>query len=168
MNLFEIDREITALIENGFNEECIDIDTGEIDTEKAEKFLVNLQLERDIKLDNYGKIIKNMQAEAKALEEQEKVFNKRRKTLEKKIEWFKKAVVSSLMMSGEKKFQSINVVLTTTKSTKVEVDESILDKQYMRECIEYEPDKKAIKERLSKGEEIPGAWLVTNLNLQIK
>lgn len=168
MNLFEIDRQIEELIENGFNGECLDIETGEIDREKAERFLADLQIERDVKLDNYGKYVKNLEAQAKALKEEEDKFKLRRQRLERKAEWFKKAIVSSLMLSGDKKFESVNVVLTTLKSQKVEVDESVIDKRFMREKIEYAPDKKAIKEALSNGEDVPGAWIVTNINLQIK
>ncbi len=168
MNLFEIDREIEKLIEFGFNEECIDADTGEIDTEKVELFLSNLQVEKEVKLDNYGRYIKNLEAEAKALEEQEKIFKQRRQRLERKAEWFKKAVVSSLMLSGDKKFESLNVVFSTRKTQKVEVDEKVLDKRYMREKVEYSADKELIKQAIANGEEVPGAWIVTNINLTVK
>ena len=168
MNLFEIDKNIEEIINNGFNEQCIDVETGEIDTQKAELFLANLQVEKEIKLDNYGKYIKNLEAEAKALEEQEKIFKQRRQRLEKKAEWFRKAVVSSLMLSGEKKFESVNVVFSTRKTQKVEVDESVLDKRYMREKIEYSADKELIKNAIANGEDIAGAWIVTNINLTVK
>ena len=168
MNLFEIDREIEKLIEFGFNEECIDEGTGEIDTEKVELFLSNLQVEKELKLDNYGKYIKNLEAEAKALDEQEKIFKQRRQRLERKAEWFKKAVVSSLMLSGDKKFESLNVVFSTRKTQKVEVDESVLDKRYMREKVEYSADKDLIKKAIANGEEVPGAWIETNINLTVK
>lgn len=168
MNLFEIDNNILQLIENGFNNDCIDIETGEVDVEKAERFLSELQIERELKLDNYGKIVKNLEAEAKALKEQEEIFKKRRQALERKSEWFKKAIVSSLMLAGERKFESVNVMLSTSKSHKVEVDETILDKRFLREKIERTPDKKAIKDAITNGEEIIGAWLVTNINLTVK
>ena len=168
MNLFEIDREIEKLIEFGFNEECIDANTGEIDTEKVELYLSNLQIEKEVKLDHYGRYIKNLEAEAKALEEQEKIFKQRRQRLERKAEWFKKAVVSSLMLSGDKKFESINVVFSTRKTQKVEVDEKVLDKRYMREKVEYSADKELIKQAIANGEEVPGAWIVTNINLTVK
>lgn len=168
MNLFQIDAEIEKLIEYGFNEECLDLETGEIDTEKAERYLADLQIERDVKLDNYGKYVKNLEAEIKAFEEQEKIFKQRRQRLEKKAEWFKKAIVSSLMLSGEKKFESVACVMTTRKTQNVEVDESILDKRFMREKIEYSADKRMIKEAIANGEEILGAWIVTNINLTVK
>ena len=168
MNLFEIDRSIQELIENGFNGECIDAETGEIDTEKAERFLADLQIEKEVKLDNYGKYVKNLTAEAKALKEQEEIFAKRRKAIENKAEWFKRAIVSSLMLSGDRKFESVNCVLNTSKSQKVEVDEEILDKRFMREKIEYSADKNAIKEAIKNGEEVVGAWMVTNINLTVK
>lgn len=168
MTLFEIDRQVQELIEQGFNADCIDLETGEIDSAKAEKFLADLDVEREIKLDNYGKYIKNMKAEAKALAEQEKVFETRRKALERKIEWFEKAVVSSLMLNGEKDFKSVNVVFTTRKSQKVEIDESNLAKKYFVKKIELKPDKKAVGELLKQGHKIKGAWMVTNINLQVK
>lgn len=168
MTLFEIDRSIQELIENGFNGECLNAETGEVDTAKAEKFLADLQIDRDVKLDNYGKIIKNMKAEVKALDEEEKRFKARRQALERRIGWFEKAVISSLMISGAKSFTSVNVVFSTRKSQSVEVNEELLDKQYLREKTTYEPDKKTLAQKLKDGEEIPGAWLVTNLNLTVK
>lgn len=168
MNLFEIDRQIEELIENGFNNECFDFETGEIDTEKAERFLADLQVEREVKLDNYGKYFKNLKAQAKALKEQEEIFAKRRKAIENKAEWFRRAIISSLMLSGERKYESVNCVLKTTKSQMVEVNEEILDKRFMREKVEYTPDKTAIKEAIKNGEEVVGAWMVTNINLTVK
>jgi hypothetical protein len=72
------------------------------------------------------------------------------------------------MLSGDRKFESVNCVLNTSKSLKVEVDEEILDKRFMREKIEYSADKKAIKEAIKNGEEVVGAWMVTNINLTVK
>jgi hypothetical protein len=168
MNLFQIDKQIEELVEYGFNNECFDFETGEIDTEKAERFLADLQVEREVKLDNYGKYVKNLEAQAKALKEEEDKFKQRRQRIERKAEWFKKAIVSSLMLNGDKKFESVNVVLSTTKSHKVEVDAEMLDKRFMREKVEYTPDKTAIKEAIKNGEEVVGAWMVTNINLTVK
>lgn len=168
MTLFEIDRNVQELIEQGFNHDCIDVETGEVDNEKAERYLADLNIEREIKLENYGKYIKNMEAEEKAIAEQLKVFEARRKTLQRKIEWFKKAIISSLMLSGEKEFKTINVVLTTRKSQKVEVDEEKLSKQYCIEKLTYNPDKKMLAELLKQGQVIDGAWMVTNINLNVK
>jgi hypothetical protein len=54
-------------------------------------------------------------------------------------------------------------------SKSVEVtDCNQLPKEYLKEKIEINPDKTAIKKALEQGEIIPGALLVTKSNLQIK
>ena len=40
-SLYLIDNEIIELLENGFNMACIDAETGEIDEQKAQAYLVS-------------------------------------------------------------------------------------------------------------------------------
>ena len=39
MNLFDIKSSLYELLENGYNEECVDPETGEFDEEKAKALL---------------------------------------------------------------------------------------------------------------------------------
>ena len=61
MTLYEIESELLALLENGFNAACIDED-GVINEERAAEYLEKLPIERDKKLEAYGLVIKNYTA----------------------------------------------------------------------------------------------------------
>lgn len=168
MNLFEIDKGINELIEQGFNAACLNPETGEIDGEKATQNLIELQADRALKLENYGMYIKNLTADINALKEQEEVFYNRKKALENKKKWLESAVKSSMMLAGEKKFESLNVVFRITVKPRVEVDESQLPEKYFREKVTREANKIELQKALQNGEHIPGAWLVQNVSLSFK
>lgn len=168
-SLFEIDAGILELLENGYNMACVNPETGEIDETAAATYLQELQLDREVKLDNYGKYIKNLDAEISALKAQEQAFNARRKAKEKKAETLKSAVLASLQNCNQKKFETVNVSYSLRRSEIVEVsDIENLDPKYIRETIKVEPNKTEIKAALKRGESVEGAVLVEKNNLQIK
>ena len=74
MNLFEINKQLTNCIKLASGD-FVDTETGEvIDTEAIEA----LEMERDTKIRNIACWIKNLEADEKALAEQEKVFKDRK------------------------------------------------------------------------------------------
>lgn len=168
-SLFKIDAGILELLENGFNLACVDPETGEIDEAKAAEYLEQLQIDREIKLDNIGKYIKNLDAEIIALKAQEQAFAARRKSKERKIETLKNSVLASLQAANQKKFETVNVAYSLRRSETVEVVEiEKLDKKYIKEKYEYSADKTAIKNAIKAGETVEGAVLVEKQNLQVK
>lgn len=168
MNLYELDNSIIELLENGFNDAAIDLDTGEIDFEKASLFLDDLQLERKAKLENIALYIKNLESEADAIKQEEQNLEVRRKAKEKKADQLREYIKNSMLMFNELKFETPKVAMSFRTSKVVEVDEQILDKQYYKEKIEYSVDKKAIKEAIENGIEVLGAGISERKNLQIK
>lgn len=168
MNLFNIDKNVYELIENGFNADCLDVETGEVDVAKAETYFEDLVLDRDVKLENYGKYIKNLEAEITALKEQEDSFKARREQKARRVEALKKAVLNSMLLFGDKKFERTDVLFTTRESQKVEVDMDVLSAEYTRVKTTIEADKTKLKNALKNGETINGAQLVTNYTLTVK
>lgn len=154
MNLFEINQQIS---------ECVDFETGEIiDIEKLEA----LTMERDAKIENVALWIKNLEADIKALDEQEKAFKERKAKAKNKAESLKKYLTSAL--DGQK-FSTSKCVVSFRKSTKVNVlDESIIPTEYMTEKVTREPNKTAIGDAIKTGMEIPGCELVQNINPTVK
>ena len=69
MNLFKIDNSLSELIEKTFTLDCVNLETGEIDFEKATELFETLSMDREVKFNNYGKYIKNVQSELAALRE---------------------------------------------------------------------------------------------------
>ena len=160
--LYEIDADIIN---------CVDIETGEIiDIDRLEA----LNMERDKKIEGVALYIKELQAEAEAIQAEEKALAVRRKKKEKLLngyaEWLK------TILSGQS-FETSKVALSFRKSTACEINGCELDlieyleKSGFDDCVKYgapEISKSKIMKLLKDGVEIPGAVLVENSNLQIK
>lgn len=162
MTLYEINAELDALIANS-----IDPETGEliIDPEQIDA----LSMERDEKIENIGCYIKNLKAEAAALDAEIKNLTARKDAAKKKAERLTNYLKDNL--NGEK-FQTAKVVISYRNSTAVEIDPEVFfyrsaNTQYYR-YHDPEADKTKIKEALKAGEVIDGATLVTNTSMTIK
>lgn len=169
MSLYDIDRKIAELLENGYNEECIDQETGEFLEDKFEELLSRYECDRTVKIENIALFIKNLNAEADAIKKEENALAERRKKKEKQIETFKKWLTTSLIANDEMKFESAKCSLSFRKSESVIItDEKSLPVEYVKEKIEYSADKTKIKKDIKNGVAVAGAILEVNQNLQIK
>jgi len=158
MNLYEI----SAAIENAFMD-CIDPETGEIVGDTSA--LDDLQIQREEKIENIALFIKNLKAEAEAIQNEERKLKSRRQACENHADWLKKYLANNLQ--GEK-FKSARVSISWRKSQAVEVEDVWkLPAEYIR-MADPEPKKTEIKEALKQGIEIPGAELVDNLSMTIR
>ena len=152
MNLYEI---------NNAMQECVNLETGEIDLELFEK----LQLEKDEKIENVALWIKNLSSDVESMENEKKAFEERIKATKNKVIALKTYL--EMALNGEK-FQTAKCSITFRKSKSVTVlDVSKLDKDYLK-YAEPMADKTAIKKAIESGVTVPGASLVENLNVQIK
>ncbi len=153
-SIYEIDKQI---------EDCIDFETGEVlDEEKLEQ----LQIARDVKIENIALFIKNLTADVKALKEEETNLSERRKTKENKIEQLKKYLTSVLDSAP---FESARAKISFRKSVAVNIlDEAKIPSAYTKTETVVKIDKKAIGDALKFGELVEGAELVQNSNIQIK
>lgn len=160
--LYEIDADIIN---------CIDTETGEIlDFDRLDA----LNMERDAKIEGVALYVKQLQAEAKAINEEEKALAQRRKSKEKLAEryadWLKN------VLSGQT-FETAKVALGWRKSTGLEISGCELDlieyleKSGYDDCVKYGApgiDKNKVTKLLKDGVKIPGAVLEERNNLQIK
>lgn len=164
MNLYEIDKHYQEVLENGFS---FDEETGEIlfDAESLDQ----LQGEYKEKIDNIVCFVKSLEALNNAIKNEKKALDERIKFNDNKIERLKSYVSESLKQRQLKKFETSKNKLSFRKSESVNVlDESLLDKKFMKEKTTYTPDKTSIKKALKNGEEVSGAVLELKENLQIK
>ena len=164
-NIFEINARLRELLENGYDETCIDIETGEFDAERATMLVEELSLAREEKIDGIALYIQELGADAAALKAKADVLKQRAKAMESKAERLEEYLTAAL--DGEK-YESANVMISFRKSVAVMVDESVLPDEYFAEKIERKPDKTMIKKALVGGAAIDGATLVENRNIQIK
>ena len=152
----EEQKELLAEIEN--NE-------GEITTELAVK--MNLLAENiEEKAVAYGFVIKQFEGEESLIDAEIKRLQELKKAKAKTKDYLKERISAALIEFGIEKVETPLLKLSFRKSEAVEiVDEALLEAKY----FSYTPkvDKTAIKAGLKEGE-VPGARMVTNLNLQVK
>lgn len=167
-NLFNINERIEELLENEFNNNCIDLETGEIDSEKAYKLLGQLIDERKDKIENIVMYIKSLDYDVNAIKEEEKNLKARRESKERKIEWLKNYIKQDLIFNKESKFETPKCALSFIKSQSLEiVNENEIPKEFIEEVISYKIDKNKIKVAIKNGEKVSGAMIVVKENLQI-
>lgn len=153
MNIYEIDRGIAACVDD--NGEIIDIDR-----------LVALQMDRTQKCENVACWIIDLEADARAISEQEKVLKSRREATERKAESLKQYL--SDVLAGEK-LKTARVSVSYRRSTAVEVSEdATIPEEYTIVKTTVSPNKAAIKDALRNGANIPGCLLIERTSIQIK
>ena len=164
MTLFEIDDAIRKCFVIEETDEVVDTETGEI---FDASYLDNLQMQRDKKIENISKWIKNLDSDIEQLKAQKDSFAKRQKTAETKRDSLKGYLSSYL--NGEKwDAPDRSVAISFRKSEAVSIsDESIIPKKWF---IKQDPklDKAGIRAALKKGLKVKGATLTVNNNIQIK
>lgn len=172
LSLFDIDAAKRQIIEEGL---CYDEETGEVYW--TEDDLEKLNEMEENKLEFIGLIIKEKEAMASAIKSEQDALAKRKKACEAKADALKKYVSDYLLASGKDNYETPKIKLSFRKSQAVDIfdEKALLDyineddarKQQFLKYKEPELSKAAIKEAL-KDEEIPGAHMITNSNLQIK
>lgn len=156
MTLYEISKEIENF------EFKVDEETGEILNIMQ---LDEIMMARDEKIENIALWIKNLDAEATAIREEEKALADRRRSKERKIESLKNYIASNVEI-GEK-FETARTRISFRKSQVVQI-EDIENLPVNFTKIKVEPDKMAIKTALKNGIYLEGCELVDNYSIQIK
>ena len=164
MNIYDIDREIESVYLN-----AIDPETGEISAEAVER-LDALNMERAQKVENVALWHKNSVAESKAIADEIKALQERKKAIDSKIEWQKEYLNHAL--NGER-FETARVAVSYRKSEAVEIyDEKLFLGRYADDpdivTVSYKVNKSAVKKYLKSGSLFCGATLVERQNIQIK
>ena len=158
MKLYELNesfQQIQTLIEEGQD--------GLQDT------LESIELAIEEKLENIGKVIKNLEAEASAFKEEEKRLADRRRSLENHIKHLKQYAENSMVVTGDKKIKAGLFTFAIQKnppSVSVFNDVIVPKKYYVP--VDPKLDKTKIKEDLKNGENIPGVELKQSESLRIK
>lgn len=129
-----------------------------------------LHMERDEKIEQICLWIKNIEAEATAVGNEEQVFAERKKKLKNKAERLKEYVASSL---DGKPFKTSKVVCSFRKSESVEIiDEDKIPAEYLDISVVRKPIKAEIKKYLKDidGSDETCDWARINkkINLSIK
>lgn len=171
MKLYEITNEALKLEEAYM--QAIDEETGEIIPEKWEEIQEKDEELKKLfkeKTDSIVMYQQNLASDIAAIKAEEQRLAKRRKTLEKKLEWLKSYLLTNMLLNGYKKLETPHGVISTTKSKSVIIDKDIIpkDERYYSTVIEEKFDKNVLKKLLKEGEKIEGVYIQENINLNVK
>lgn len=161
MNLYEINKEILDLIDN-----CVDRETGEIAIDANER-LDGLLKDKNQKIINTAKFIKNRLAFVEMMKQEVKHLQARVKSEESRMEWLE-TYAKNYMVHGEK-YEDPQVSVSLRKSSRVDVlNMDLIPQEFKRVNIEVSADKKAIGDAIKSGKEISGAIVADAYSIQIK
>lgn len=137
-------------------------------TEELEEMANNLNIAIEEKSDNYVKMIKNLDADVEAYKNQEKIFNKKRKTAENKISWLKKNLQASMEQTGRKKVKTELFTISIQKNTPaldITSEDNIGDEYYK---VERTLNKKDLLKDIKEGLIIDGVGIKQTESLRIR
>ena len=146
----------------------LDIYNLELDEETKLDTLdsIDWETEYETKVENYIKVMKNLEADVEARKNEIKRLTELNKADERKKEHLKDTLSASMSLTGHERVDTPLFKVSFRKSQAVEVDETVLPEAY--KIATWEADKKRLKEDLKKGLEIIGASLVERKNLSIR
>lgn len=138
------------------------------EVEEREKYLNLIEDGFEEKAENIVKFIKNLEADAKALKDEEKRLAEKRKAKENSIKWFKFYLQNNMEMLDKKKIKAglFNVNIQKNPPSVNVINEKMIDDEYF--IIERKLDKQKLKADLKDGKEIMGAELQQGESLRIR
>ena len=141
---------------------------GEITPELETALEINKEQLHE-KAGNYALVILEFEHRNTAVDEAIKRLTELKKSRANAADVLKHRLKSAMGLYGIEKIESDFVKLSFRKSEAVEIeDESKVPAMYKEQVITEKIDKKAIKDALKEGAEIPGVKLEKRSNLQIK
>ena len=161
-SLYQINEDFLELIEQ------LEENEGEL-TPELEQSLEIAANEFEEKSENYIKAIKNIDNDVLIIKNEIARLNELKKRKEKTSNRLKDFLQYSMRLRGVRKIDTGLFMVSLRKSKYVEIIQpEELPEDFLVKKITVAPDKKKLKEVLSKGGEIPGAVLKERENLQIK
>lgn len=175
MTLYAISQEFRQF-EESLDQFVEMIQSGELEESAFDDTLEAITLSFEDKADNLACIIKNLLAEIAAMKAEENALQKRRKAKESAAERLKEYLSSAMFTVGQMKLETPRNRISFRKSESVQIlDEAqfiaYAQKRGYDDLLTYKDptvNKTEVKKALSAGVELPGAAVVTNMNIQIK
>lgn len=146
----------------------LDIYNLELDEETKLDTLdsIDWETEYETKVENYIKVMKNIEADVEARKNEIKRLMELNKVDEKKKDHLKDTLSANMILTGHERVDTPLFKVSFRKSEAVEVDDLLLPEAY--KVATWKADKKRLKEDLKNGLEILGAELVERKNLSIR
>jgi replicative superfamily II helicase len=141
----------------------------EMESDALVDTLESLQDAIEDKVENIAKLIKNLEADAKIIKEEEQRLADRRRSIESKVARLKEYLQEQLEVAGLQKVKraTITVAIQNNPPSVEIADEKLIPSEFM---IPQNPkiDKQAILERLKNGETVPGCSLKQTKGVRIR
>lgn len=158
MNLYQIKNEYLTLASQ--------LEQGELTPEIEQQLQINEEQLKE-KAINYAYVIRSFEYDNDIIDAEIKRLKQLKEQKENAIDKLKNAVSDAMQLYGIEKIDSPTLKLSFRKSESIKVSNN-LDKKYLIEKTTLQPDKNAIKQAIKDGQQVEGAVLVTNYNIQIK
>ena len=160
--LYQIEQEYLNIVQSI-------IDAGGEITEEQETALSISKEQLQNKGVCYGFIVKELEGNIDLIDLEIKRLNALKKPLVNSIDRLKNNLSQAMQMFDVTELKTPLLKINFRKSESIEVtDIDLLDADFVKTTITKAADKIAIKEAIKSGENVQGAVLVTNQNLQIK
>lgn len=151
-NLYELSSDFAQLLDMAENEE--------IDIDLISDTLESIEVGIEDKFENIAKLIKNLSGKSEMFKVEENRLKTRRTSMEKKTDWLKGYLLTSLELTKKTKVEAGTFVIRKQKNPQgvLVKDVIILNSKYVK-YGEPKADLKLIKEDLKAGVEVDGAEL---------
>lgn len=159
MKLYEISENYTQIMDA--------LEKGEITIGEIKDTLDAISEDLNTKINNICKYMRNLESDEKAFKEEATRLYDCAKRAKEKREHLKEYIDETLKAMGISKVETELFKLSYRKSKAVNITSfEALPDDYLK--VTTTIDKAGIKKALTEGEEVAGAELVENMNLQIK
>ena len=158
-SLYELANDYTELMEL----------EGQVDEEQLNQIKELVENEIKNKSGNIVKLIMNIQSDVKAIDEEIKRLNKKKKAKNNTIDSIKEYTKNHLLAMEMKKVETPfgNITVRNNPASLKISDETLIPMEYIEEEIVKNVNKSAIKDLLKDGKEIPGCELTYSKSLII-
>lgn len=161
MNIYQIEQEFLSIsndiIEAG----------GELTPELETAISINKEQLQNKGI-NYGYVIKSLESDITAIDEEIKRLNALKSSRNKTVNLLKNTIKEAMQLYGIEELKTPTLKINFRKSESVEVDTDMVLDMYCNFKTVKTPDKAKIKKIIKSGDAVFGACLNINWNLQIK
>lgn len=164
MNLYQLSTELEILQSQLTNQDLTDAER-----QLAEDRMMEILEQQGNKMEYILKLRANAIAQEKMIEDEIERLKSRLDPIKKIIERREQQIDESLRTNGIDSLEVWTYKLSYRKSESVEItDETLLPTEFVKTKVTTAPDKIAIKKAINDWQDVSGATIKTNLNLQIK
>lgn len=158
--------QIPALMRQALDNLEVDKETGEILNADA---LNQLELSAKDKIANTGRYIRECTVLLEAMKQAKQNIDARMKTLQKRLDYLTSLSLDGMEALGVKKIEEPDIRISTRVSVGTVIeDEEAIPSKFVTIVQTQKINKTEIKKAIQAGEDVPGAYLVENVNLAIK